>query len=999
MFEIYAYWNAASIKAALDGVAMIMGGNDFVGLMKTIALLGLLSAAAMGFLKLSFKEPGVYLLILLLVYGTLFVPKVTVSIRDLRSGAVYSVANVPLGVAFLSATTSKIGKYLTEAFETSFAAADELKFSNTGMAWGANAMKSMANLSPKKPKTVEAWANFTKSCVVPEVVDSTDKYNSLVNSDKVMDLLESGRGTATGFLNPARIARMPLRSGLGYSNFPCIGPGGTATAFDEAKAWLVDEEDAQKGWLGKILMPDNHINPTTLIVTYLPGAEGVLLGTSRTISEQIMQSLAVNLLNASAGNMGLASGDAGAVALQIGTITAQKSAENSYRVMGMIGAEILPKMRNIVEIMLIAVFPIVMIMIILAGEQAGAVLKTYAMTSVWVQLWAPLYAVVNHMLTPLTASRLQAATGGSIAQTMENTYSIIQTGFSEQAMAGALVMAVPVIAYALVRGGEVAMSSAAGALTGPASGAATSKGGEAGVGNVNVGNTSWGTHSSNNVSSGKWDTNGSVSSGAFTTSSGLTTQRFDTGTGGGAMDASAGVSNLGEYSVDAKGAVSAAATQGYNQAWGDTQTKMAAFSKSAQAAYTNYAKTATSSGTSTSVKSSSGFGQESSDGVAASRARAAMTSLAQRTGLSEGEAFSMTMAASAGTPGGGDKSAFMAGFGGRLEAAGKVSKEQAWDMAKQASQSADFKQLTQAVDKASKGTTAERSATGGTTNESGRDASLTQARQSLEQASQSATKAQQYQQAVQTASTMDASASEKLNNKVQDRLGGQQRASELINTARNGAPGQREAAQQEIRSAIASVVNEELESRMGGNYGPNSSGGGAPALSGGAGAAADQLKRHVDGQTAKVPSMAEGGDDAVRRFNEQTRSKIPAPTSQGKLRVDGQSADDVDNVALQRIGNDKNTISTTGKAVDGAATELENGKKTETSELSSPVKLAGSAVGQQGVSLGSSVVGVLGKVLGSDEGMNDDSIYVNPNPPKQPFSGAGAGWKDLGPKN
>lgn len=1003
MFEIYAYWNATSIKAALDGVAMIMGGNDFLGLMKTIALLGLLTSAAMGMLKMSFKEPGQYLVILAIVYGVLFVPKVTVTVRDLRSGGVMNVANVPLGVAFISSSTSLIGKYLTEAFETSFAAADELSFSKTGMAWGANSMKTLADMRPKNPKAVEAWANFTKACVVPEIVENADKFKVLVDSTKVLELLATDRGTATGFLNPARIAKMPKRLGTGYDNFECINSIGSGSAYDEAVAWLVAEEAAQTGWLAKNLLPDNNINANALIGTYLPGVEGILLGSSRTITDQIMQSLTVNLLNVSAGNMGLVAGDSSAVALQIGTITAQKSAENSYRVMGMIGAEILPKMRNIVEIILIAVFPIVMVIIILAGEKSFGVIKTYAMTSVWVQLWAPLYAVINHMLTPLTASRLQAATGGFVTQTMENSQAIIQTGFSEQAMAGALVMAVPMIAYALVRGGEVAMGSAAGALSAPAQGAATSKGGEAGVGNVSVGSTSWGNHSSNNVSSGKWDTNGSVSSGAFFTSSGLTKQSYDMGTGGGAIDASAGASNLGEYNAEAKGALSSAATQAYTQSWGEAQSHMSTFSDSAQSAYTNYTRAGRNSGTQTGVKDSSGFGTETGDGVAAQRAVAANQQLAARTGLKSEEAFAATMAASlgVGSPDGG-KAAFKAGFGGKLEAAGKVSADQAWDMVQAASQSADFKQLQQSVDKASRGTTTEKGATAGTTRESGNDASLTSAKQSLEQASLAATRAQNYQQAAQTANTMGGSATEQLNNKVVDRLGGQGRAQELLTQARTGNTEQRAAARGEIQNAINSVVKDELEGAMGGAYGAGAKGG-APALTGNPGTKAARLQGDVDNKADRAEADVVDGKRAVRDDHSKKAAQVGNPTSPEAISVNGQTPEQVQALSEQRMVGATFKLGATRQAVEAAAQKLTADKPNDTGDLTPALTSAGNAAGgevqRSGKALlnssvvNSTPVGAAVKLYNMVSGRADTGGGGDTNP-KTSFS-TSQGWKDM----
>jgi hypothetical protein len=58
----------------------------------------------------------------------------------------------------------------------------------------------------------------------------------------------------------------------------------------------------------------------------------------------------------------------------------------------------MPKFRNAIEMMAYAVFPIVVIMIVVAGQYAGTFLKGYLGTLLWVQLWPPLYAVMNYMM-------------------------------------------------------------------------------------------------------------------------------------------------------------------------------------------------------------------------------------------------------------------------------------------------------------------------------------------------------------------------------------------------------------------------------------------------------------------------------------------------------------------------------------------------------------------------------------------------------------------------
>ncbi|MBK7424604.1 MAG: conjugal transfer protein TraG N-terminal domain-containing protein [Propionivibrio sp.] len=122
------------------------------------------------------------------------------------------------------------------------------------------------------------------------------------------------------------------------------------------------------------------------------------------------------------------------------------------------------------------------------------------MTMLWVQLWAPLYAIVNFVGTMAHAKSLKASLAGVDGISISNASALMNTTISGEAIAGILTIAVPMIALAIVKGGEVAMSGVTSSLTSGANSAATRAGGDVGTGNVSMGNTQWGNHSANNTS-------------------------------------------------------------------------------------------------------------------------------------------------------------------------------------------------------------------------------------------------------------------------------------------------------------------------------------------------------------------------------------------------------------------------------------------------------------------------------------------------------------------
>lgn len=911
MWTVYTYWDSSSVISALNAVAMIMGSGDFMGLMQAVALIGLLTAAGMGLFKISFKEPAQYIGMLVLFNGLLFVPKVTVSVQDIRSGAVGTVANVPLGVAFISTTTSHIGKYLTETFETVFGLGDELKFSKTGMAWGARALKTMSETRPVDQKAQEAFSTFVRACIVPEISQSAGKYAAITSSQDIMTLLASGRGTVGGWLNPGRVVNMPNMTSDGYTVMPCITAAAPGSAYDLVNTWLTSQVGVVKPTLAQRLLPDAPpATANALIATYLPGVEGAIIGTSRSINQQLMQAMTVNLMNEGAGNLGLALNDPGAVQMAVGVVTAEASTASSYRVMGMIGEEALPKFRNLIEIMLICVFPLVALSIIVAGESSGMVLKTYAMTAVWVQLWAPLYAIINNMLVPLTASRMQAIAGGSVSQNMANTASMIQTGMSEQAMAGALVMAVPMIAYALVKGGEVAMSSATSSLMGGLSSAASQQGSQAGLGNVSVGNTSWGNHSSNNVGANKWDTNASMSRNRVSDHDGLMQRSFDTGTGQQSMNASAMVSDLGEYSAQASGQIQQGLQRGLERSQASASRAAEAFKESTANAYSNFKRNEGTSGTSNGVTKTGGYGDTSSTGKQASNAMSSLKEWAQRNGVSEEQAFGYAMALKAGLPG----DFIGPSIATNSSSSAKVATEKA--ALEKIAGSSDFKALTDKMATADVKTSGTQGAQAGKTNSSGVGAELTKSDQYAKDYTKSTEEAQKYSQALTATSSMTGSGSRNLSNQIVKELGGEDAA---VAAVRSGD-------HQSIQKAISKVVDREIQSALGGNFGPSGS---QPKLGGDGEVRAQQLRGDATTATSAVQKKVEGGEGTVVNNDAANKKKLAGPVATASL--GGQTAQSVTTKAAGTIQTNEQAVNNQGTAIakDGDAVKTDVQKSAE----------------------------------------------------------------------
>ncbi|TVQ94554.1 MAG: conjugal transfer protein TraG, partial [Chromatiaceae bacterium] len=119
-FEIYSLGDGAYLAAVLNAVAMLTGTANFTQLVAVGFLFGTFLVVVGGLLQA--RGPQFHhLLVALVLYAALFGPSARVVLEDLRSGAVRTVDNVPIGVAFMGSAMSQIGYGTTRLFEQAFA--------------------------------------------------------------------------------------------------------------------------------------------------------------------------------------------------------------------------------------------------------------------------------------------------------------------------------------------------------------------------------------------------------------------------------------------------------------------------------------------------------------------------------------------------------------------------------------------------------------------------------------------------------------------------------------------------------------------------------------------------------------------------------------------------------------------------------------------------------------------------------------------------------------
>lgn len=487
--EFFAYWNGAQIRDLFEAVVAITGSSDFLGLLRTLILFGFLCVITVCALRYRGLEAGSFIFAVALFYGVTLVPKVDLAINDERAGNVYVVSDVPLGLGFMASTTSRIGHWLTDIFEDTFAGVEAERFSRFGMVFPERALNAILAAGPVTPQGRLLISDFNRNCVMPELIDYPQKIEALSNSGNIWQSISQ-----TGWVNPARKTSDTSGNWIGCDE---------AIAFIDNHMASTELPAIQKH-LAMKLLPD-QIDASSLILRVLPQAETLLLGVSQSLASSIKHSVFMNTLQSDIENVSALAGHPLATATALAKAQGNLSSEINYRTMAEIAKDALPKVRNSLEFIILAAFPLIFIMMLAAGHMAGTILRSYFTLLIWVQLWAPISAVMNYLIIHTDSHPMTQIINEYGANTIYAANLIREAGASSQAIAGFLTILAPVIAFAIAKGSDFATAQLAASVMAPAQSAAQAQGASLTAGNISLGNTSWGNVSTNMQSANKND--------------------------------------------------------------------------------------------------------------------------------------------------------------------------------------------------------------------------------------------------------------------------------------------------------------------------------------------------------------------------------------------------------------------------------------------------------------------------------------------------------------
>lgn len=496
-YPFYAYWNGEQVSDLWTTIAALTSTQDYRTLLICVAVFGFLSVMIGAAVRYRGQDAITWFAATIVLFSVAFVPRVNINVLDVRGGYTQVINDVPIGIGWPASTISRVSYWLTQTFETAFNDVDATSYTRFGMAFPQRVVTSVLSVKPITEYGRVSLVNFSERCVVPEILDNPTKRQALMTTPDIYALISSD-----GWVNPAR------RVMIADKVLSC--PEALKTLYD---ALHNHELPALESMLVNQLSLNADDVVSGSVRAAIPNAESVMLGVSRSLTESLRQSVMMAAIPQATMNTAAKAGQAPlSAAVAMARAQGNLASEINYRTLSEMAKSALPKLRNLLEFIVIGLFPITFLLAIGLGTSGIVVIRAYFTLLISVSLWAPITSIMNYLMIHVDAEPLNRLVDAAGGVTLAAATMIRDGGATSQAMAGSLMWLVPVLAYAVAKGSDMALTSMASSVLSPASSAAQAQGSALAAGNVSAGNASLSNVSTNNVNANKTDLGSSYTS-------------------------------------------------------------------------------------------------------------------------------------------------------------------------------------------------------------------------------------------------------------------------------------------------------------------------------------------------------------------------------------------------------------------------------------------------------------------------------------------------------
>ncbi len=476
-FLITTYGGGEALVLVFNGIAALLGGSGGIlgGFMKITALMGGFWAIVQAVIRNSIEVSLRWFLWFTVATNLLFLPKVTIWVKDpLVHAPPTKVDNVPFALGVFAGITSEVGAALTEKMESIFSLPDDLQYHKTGTVFASRMMAQSRQFRIIDPDFNANMSRFVNQCIVYDtMIGAKYTLKDLREAQDIWDLVRDRTSSIRGFV---------------YKE-PGIGQKGEILTCKEGARKLetlwntILLEGAQK--YGASLIKGDVRLAQRQFLSLFPISYNFLTGASEDALKALRQEMVINTISDATNNKVTELGSP----MNYASTKALLQQRSTYQVAGDLAATFLPVMKNLLEALIYAACIFVFAFALMPGGYK--VLATYCEMIVWLQIWAPMYAVLNLVITLYARHKTANLTGGA-GVTMITSLGVAEINADMAALAGYLSMSIPFISYAIVKGGASSFVHLAGHLGSALQSAANYAGSELSSGNFQLGNVSQG---------------------------------------------------------------------------------------------------------------------------------------------------------------------------------------------------------------------------------------------------------------------------------------------------------------------------------------------------------------------------------------------------------------------------------------------------------------------------------------------------------------------------
>lgn len=527
-FVVEKYGTGDMFFKALNATVAIINGDIITYILSVVLASGVLTLLFTAAEKDNPAKSIRWGLTAIITIGLLIGKKESVQIIDHlkpTTGGVHTVDNVPLFLALSLALTNQLGGKLTNKFETALSPVGYPTMEKYGSVFYGKLMSKMGSIRITDPTLKTNMMRFCQQCILTHA--GSGKHftaHDLKTSKNIWGLVkEKMPNDVLGFFWQEKGSNTPEKF---------VGCKSAVKKFDEIWKGGANTESIFREASNKILSKGKEVRAGELIKGYFENTNlpKTLDSMGSGAIDRLQQAVMVNAINESSRErLGY---------LNPGFSIAQAETNEKYKNASALKAswfvEFAPQSRDVLELILICVFPLVMLSMML--PIGGTILKNYIGAFVLLEFtWGPVMAIIN-MLTTYMVAEIDGYTLATSEAVISNAENVL-------AMANNAFMSVTVIGFALLTGGT-SMFQFLGNMTAAGSAGIDATASSMTSGNYSYGNVNVRNRSFNNANGNKFNTSSAFESNnsSFVDENGVRITNFSGGKE--VVNSSAGISNF-----------------------------------------------------------------------------------------------------------------------------------------------------------------------------------------------------------------------------------------------------------------------------------------------------------------------------------------------------------------------------------------------------------------------------------------------------------------------